>query len=142
MDTQHRVHQTALQGPHTEATHDAGPLGALNRGGELCAEHALLNAEVELVLILEVARAAMGLELHRLEALLEKGAGAAHIGHPAAVAKAALAAEILRRIGAAGGEGPRPLVGQGRGLGRGRGGGQRRGRRITTILNLSVPGRD
>jgi hypothetical protein len=80
----------------------------------------------------------MGLVLHRLEPLLEEGAGAAHVGHPAAVAKAALAAEILRRIGAAGGKGPGPFMGQGLG----RGGGQRGGRRITTMLNLSTPGRE
>ena len=127
LHAQHRIHQAALQGPHTEATHDAGPLGALNRGGEPGAEHALLHTEVELVLVGKVARAAMGLVLHRLEALLEEGAGVAHVGHPTAVAQAALAAEILGRIGAAGGKGPRPLMGQGRGLGRGRGGGQRGG---------------
>jgi len=75
-------------------------------------EHPLLHPEVELVLVLEITAAAMGRGLHRLEALVQKGAAVFDIGHPTAVAEAALAAEVLGRIGAALGQGLGPLMGQ------------------------------
>jgi hypothetical protein len=53
----------------------------------------------------------MGPLLHRFETLLEKGAGAAHIGHPAAVTKTALAAEVLGWIDAARSQGSGPFMG-------------------------------
>jgi hypothetical protein len=43
----------------------------------------------------------MGARLHRLEALVEEGAAVLHVGHPAAVAKAALAAEVFGGVDAA-----------------------------------------
>ena len=74
--------------------------------------HPLAAAEVELVLVIEIAAAAVHAGLHRLEALVEKGAGPTHIGHPAAVAETAVAAKILGRLLAAGSQRTGPLMGQ------------------------------
>ena len=60
----------ALQGPHADPADDAGPLGPLDRRLQAGGEHALVHAEIELVLVGEVAAAAVGALLHPLEALV------------------------------------------------------------------------
>ena len=110
---EHRIHQAPLQGEHADAAHDAGPLGAIDRLAQAAGEHALLHTEIKLVFLVEVAAAAVGRHFHRLEALVQKGAALLHISHPAAVAKTALAAEVLGGIDAALGQGPGALVGKG-----------------------------
>ena len=114
LHAQHRIHQAAFQGANADATDDAGPLGAVDRLTQAGAEHALLHPEVKLVLVIEATAAAVGLLLEGLEALLQEGAGGAHVGHPAAVAEAAKAAELPCGVDTAGGQGPGSLVrGQG-----------------------------
>ena len=111
LHAEHRIDQSGFQGAHADAADDAGPLGALDRLLQPGAEHALADTEVELVLVGLVAGAAVGGRFHRLKALVQKGTGLAHVGHPAAVAEAAVAAEVLGGLGAALGQGPGPLVG-------------------------------
>ena len=111
---QHRIHQAGFQGPNANPADNPRPLGALDGLSEARAEHALADAEIELVFVVEVAGAAMDPLLHRLKLLVQKGTGLAHVGHPAAIAKPALAAEVLGRIGTALRQGFGPLMGSNR----------------------------
>ena len=126
LHAKHRIDQARFQGAHADAADDAGPLGALDRRLQPGAEHALADAEIELVFVVLVASTAVGGRFHRLKALVQKGAGLAHVGHPAAVTEAAVAAEVLGGLGAALGQGPGPLVGGQRGPFGGAGGGGHR----------------
>ena len=111
---QHRIHQAGFQGPNANPADNPRPLGALDGLAESRAEHALADAEIKLVFVVEVAGAAMDPLLHRLKLLVQKGTGLAHVGHPAAIAKPALAAEVFGRVSTALRQGFGPLMGSNR----------------------------
>jgi hypothetical protein len=54
----------------------------------------------------------MGTHLQALEILVEKGAGLAHVGHPAAVTQATITAELPGRLDTAWSQGTGPVMGR------------------------------
>ena len=91
-NTKHSVHQAGFKGTNADLGDDAGPLGTFYWLTQAGGQHALLHPEIQLVLPVQIPAAAVGRNFHGFKALLQKGAGLAHIGHPAGIAEPAIAA--------------------------------------------------
>ena len=112
LNAEHGINEPRLQGANPQATDNSRPLGSSDRRLQPRGEHPLLNPEIQLILLIEIAGAAMGLAFHPIEVLMKEGTGLAHVGNPARITEAAVTAEILGRTDPVAGNRSRLVVGK------------------------------